>query len=239
MNTFQAATHPEAMERLEQFRRNHPSTPPHEFSLRNLPTNESLSTTLINLKSSPWTIMEDSGPVEIRKSRMFDQTVAEKADQLPNLPAKIQEFLTFKSANPGQPWGKDTPFIAAGPLARALPKLRHVHLTRDLSLFYTIGGRDPIMIRLYGVFNHKESGTGTPSNINRQKSLAKQLDNQFEAAMAENFADGKGPGRPGDSQRHGIPKGATMAELEKASHSAGRKGQLARWQINMRRGKKK
>ena len=94
MNTFQAATHPEAVERLEQFRRNHPSIPPHEFSLRNLPVNE-------------------------------------------------------------------------------------------------------------------------------------------------NFADGKGPGRPGDSQRHGIPKGATMAELEKASHASGRKGQLARWQLNMRRGKKK
>ena len=58
-------------------------------------------------------------------------------------------------------------------------------------------------------------------------------------AVEENFADGRGPGRPGDSQRHGIPKGATMAELEKASHSAGRKGQLARWQLNMRRGHKK
>jgi hypothetical protein len=57
--------------------------------------------------------------------------------------------------------------------------------------------------------------------------------------ITENFADGKGPGRAGDSQRHGIPKGATMAELEKASHSSGRKGQLARWQLNMRRGKKK
>jgi ribosomal protein S18 acetylase RimI-like enzyme len=59
-----------------------------------------------------------------------------------------------------------------------------------------------------------------------------------EQNVWENFADGKGPGRPGDSQRHGIPKGATMAELEKASHSKGRKGQLARWQLNMRRGKK-
>ena len=57
--------------------------------------------------------------------------------------------------------------------------------------------------------------------------------------LSENFADGKGPGRPGDSQRHGIPKGATMAELEKASHASGRKGQLARWQLNMRRGKAK
>jgi 5S rRNA maturation endonuclease (ribonuclease M5) len=57
--------------------------------------------------------------------------------------------------------------------------------------------------------------------------------------MDENFADGKGPGRPGDSQRHGIPKGATIAQLEKAAKAPGRKGQLARWQINMRRGKKK
>ena len=57
--------------------------------------------------------------------------------------------------------------------------------------------------------------------------------------LLENFADGKGPGRPGDSQRHGIPKGATIAQLEKASHVKGRKGQLARWQLNMRRGHKK
>ena len=60
-----------------------------------------------------------------------------------------------------------------------------------------------------------------------------------QQGVAENFADGKGPGRPGDSQRHGIPKHATMAELEKASHAKGRKGQLARWQLNMRRGHKK
>ena len=60
-----------------------------------------------------------------------------------------------------------------------------------------------------------------------------------EQDVTENFADGKGPGRPGDSQRHGIPKGATMAQLEKAAKAPGRKGQLARWQINMRRGRKK
>jgi hypothetical protein len=63
-----------------------------------------------------------------------------------------------------------------------------------------------------------------------------QLLNQ---SVKENYADGKGPGRAGESQRHGIPKGATMAELEKAAKASGRKGQLARWQINMRRGRKK
>jgi hypothetical protein len=58
-------------------------------------------------------------------------------------------------------------------------------------------------------------------------------------AVQENFADGKNPQDKGDSQRHGIPKGATMAELEKAAKAPGRKGQLARWQINMRRGRNK
>ena len=57
--------------------------------------------------------------------------------------------------------------------------------------------------------------------------------------VAENFADSRNPQDKGDSQRHGIPKGATMAELEKASHAVGRKGQLAHWQLNMRRGQKK
>ena len=87
----------------------------------------------------------------------------------------------------------------------------------------------------------------TTDNLNKILSQAKQLHKQNKIKsyggegmdVQENFADGKGPGRPGDSQRHGIPKGATMADFVKASHSAGRKGQLARWQINMRKGKKK
>jgi hypothetical protein len=61
----------------------------------------------------------------------------------------------------------------------------------------------------------------------------------YKSGVAENFADGRNPQDKGDSVRHGIPKNATMAELEKASHAKGRKGQLARWQLNMRRGKKK
>lgn len=57
--------------------------------------------------------------------------------------------------------------------------------------------------------------------------------------LLENFADGKGPGRPGDSRRHGIPRNATIAQLEKHARRPGRAGQLARWQLNMRRGKRR
>ena len=70
--------------------------------------------------------------------------------------------------------------------------------------------------------------------------IAQKLGLEYAAHMVkENFADGRHPEDKGDSKRHGIPKHATMAELEKASHADGRKGQLARWQLNMRRGHKK
>jgi pyrimidine deaminase RibD-like protein len=87
----------------------------------------------------------------------------------------------------------------------------------------------------------KQFGPDKPTKYSRSQ-LSQDWNKQYQIKpkeVSENFADGRGPGRPGDSQRHGIPKGATMAELEKASHAKGRKGQLARWQLNMRRGKKK
>jgi len=69
--------------------------------------------------------------------------------------------------------------------------------------------------------------------------MIKRIDRNRTNRVNENFADGKGPGKPGDSQRHGIPKNATMAQLQKAAKAPGRKGQLARWQINMRHGHSK
>lgn len=57
--------------------------------------------------------------------------------------------------------------------------------------------------------------------------------------ITENFADGKNPGRKGLSQRVGIPKNATIAQLEKLKHAEGERGRMARWQLNMRRGKKR
>jgi len=57
--------------------------------------------------------------------------------------------------------------------------------------------------------------------------------------MGENFADGKNPEDKGDSARHGIPKKASLGTLDKIGHGSGRKAQLARWQANMRRGRKK
>ena len=55
----------------------------------------------------------------------------------------------------------------------------------------------------------------------------------------ENFADGKKPGRKGISKRVGIPKKPTLTQLAKLAKSKGEKGRMARWQLNMRRGRKK
>jgi hypothetical protein len=60
-----------------------------------------------------------------------------------------------------------------------------------------------------------------------------------DACMDENFKDGKNPERKGISKRVGIPKNATIAQLEKLAKAKGEKGRMARWQLNMRRGKKK
>jgi hypothetical protein len=58
--------------------------------------------------------------------------------------------------------------------------------------------------------------------------------------IAENFADGKKPGRKGLSRRVGIPKKASLSKLQKiASSSTGERRRMAQWQLNMRRGKAK
>jgi GNAT superfamily N-acetyltransferase len=61
-----------------------------------------------------------------------------------------------------------------------------------------------------------------------------------EATVWENFANGKKPGRKGLSRRVGIPKKASLAQLQKiASSSTGERRRMAQWQLNMRRGKAK
>jgi hypothetical protein len=77
---------------------------------------------------------------------------------------------------------------------------------------------------------------------------AKQLGDKFaiysvsriKKLTTENFADGKKPGRKGLSRRVGIPKKATLGQLEKiAKSSTGERRRMAQWQLNMRRGKAK
>ena len=79
----------------------------------------------------------------------------------------------------------------------------------------------------------------TGNKLNWRELQAEYLDT-YGNTMFENFADGKKPGRKGLSKRVGIPKGATLAQLEKiAKNSTGERRRMAQWQLNMRRGKNK
>lgn len=71
------------------------------------------------------------------------------------------------------------------------------------------------------------------------RKLCQKFADTFLGKVDENFADGRHPEDKGDSARHGIPKHASLSTLDKIAHQGGRKGQLAHWQANMRRGRKK
>jgi nicotinic acid mononucleotide adenylyltransferase len=68
-----------------------------------------------------------------------------------------------------------------------------------------------------------------------QAIIRKRLRKEEVQQTNENFMDGKGPGKPGDSARHGL-KGKSAAELRKIRSSetaSPRKKQLAHWLLNM------
>ena len=93
--------------------------------------------------------------------------------------------------------------------------------------------------------NLKKTGLTTtdidPKDPKQPKGMKKQkVDPTYN--VGENFADGKNPQDKGDSKRHGIAKGSTIAQLKKIRSSdsaSARKKQLAHWQINMKQGKNK
>ena len=96
------------------------------------------------------------------------------------------------------------------------------------------------MVKKYGrpekfvISTQEDKGHGVWQHI------AQKLGAEWGGSMMENFADGKKPGRKGLSKRVGIPKKASLSQLQKiASSSTGGRRRMAQWQLNMRRGKSK
>ena len=62
----------------------------------------------------------------------------------------------------------------------------------------------------------------------------------MQQGMAENFADGKNPGRKGLSKRMGVNTNASVSSLRKtAKNSSGEKQRMAHWLANMKAGRAK
>lgn len=116
----------------------------------------------------------DGRKVRIFVSKLFLQSLANFRGN-ENVIVALQQFLAFKRANPLQPFGsKDYPFKGG------LKAYSHAGLNFDAQVVYTISGRDPHVIRLYGVFTHDQLGTGNPARMNLQQKAAKTFDNTKE-----------------------------------------------------------
>jgi mRNA-degrading endonuclease YafQ of YafQ-DinJ toxin-antitoxin module len=114
-----------------------------------------------------------------KRCQLYLETFAGKAVQYPVIGQKVNEFITFKSQNPLAQYGSsDKPFQGKGNFGTVIPGLKHAHLTHDIMIVYTLGGRNPIEFRLYGIFSHDELGIGQPANDKRQKSAVKRMANQ-------------------------------------------------------------
>ena len=84
---------------------------------------------------------------------------------------------------------------------------------------------------------YKLSGT---KSIPVQIVPAKDIEEISKQGVAENFADGKNPGRKGLSKRMGVNTKASVSSLRKtAKNSSGEKQRMAHWLANMKAGRAK
>lgn len=121
--------------------------------------------------NSNYQVVFDEGP-------LWDDSVISAIKDTPNIITKIEEFKKFKAANPIALYGnKDYSMsgVSHSPYAKYLPKARKATLTSDISIIYELSGKNPTIIKLYGVFTHADLGTGQPSNPKRSEKMAKRL----------------------------------------------------------------
>ena len=118
------------------------------------------------------------GSKVIVKDCEFFRQSAEKYLHVPAIAESLADFIATKQANPIAPYGSsDKSNPADTPMAKYIPKIRHAHLSQDVSVFYTVSG-NPTELRLYAILSHADAGTGQPTNHKRQTGLAKKLKNQ-------------------------------------------------------------
>ena len=183
-----------------------------QFWIQDIKTNSSFYFKRIDVPGEPLAVRCETGIKDVPRTSKQTPVFRINAYTGPETPKDIQAMKRAKHISR---------FVGGDVIAN--------NVARDIQKATWTGDASKEVIR--------NPATQDSKRYDRAFTQTQQLKKKGE--LAENFADGRGPGRPGDSQRHGIPKGATMAQLEKAAKAPGRKGQLARWQINMRRGRKK
>jgi len=120
--------------------------------------------------------------VIVKTSNLFNETLSKKVlSGNKKIADRIADFLKVKKENPMQAFGKDdTTFVSSDPVFKnAIPgeTLIHAKLTSDISIVYSVSGRNPWVLKLYGIFSHDELGTGQPINKKRMKQAAARMAN--------------------------------------------------------------
>jgi len=111
---------------------------------------------------------------------LWNETAAVLLLNNKKLAERIKLFREVKAANPTARFGgSDSMFNGKAPIAKALSERAwHAHLTQDISIVYSVSSRDPTIIKLYGIFRHKDLGTGDTDNIRKQQSVADRMKGQ-------------------------------------------------------------
>lgn len=138
------------------------------------------------------------------------------------------------------PKGKNTPIIQYGKFGENLevdsPEFRAIAKKADKS---------DIDLEILGeVYNRGLDAWTENLNVSQQQYAFARVNSYInqgrtyfneDADLHENYLDGKGPGKPGDAERHGLT-GKSAAELRKIRSSktaSPRTKQLAHWMLNM------
>jgi len=128
----------------------------------------------------------EANKVKFVEGSLWTESVLNAIKDTPNVIKKIEEFKNLKEQDPLALFGnKDFSFggVPNSYFAKYMPKARKATLTVDYSIVYDLSGRNPTVIKLYGVFNHADMGTGQPPNKNVQKNLAKRLAGSFNESI--------------------------------------------------------
>ena len=100
---------------------------------------------------------------------------------------------------------------------------------------------DEFVVEKWSSKYKKSINCASPKGFSQKAHCAGRKKNEeVEQDIAENFADGKNPGRKGLAKRVGVNTKASVSSLRKtAKNSSGEKQRMSHWLANMKAGRAK
>jgi hypothetical protein len=137
--------------------------------------------------------------------------------------------------DPNNPWGPQGNFAGATPVDVGGVSMKNIEVGDTVKYF----GQTAKILAMSN--NRKYSRINIPSDFGgTTKDVLTSDLKLLGQGMAENFADGRNPGRKGLAKRVGVNTKASISSLRKtAKNSSGEKQRMAHWLANMKAGKAK